>query len=436
MIAINNKIIDKRTRTYMKEVISSYNNECYRSANVLLYSVVICDLLYKLEELKEIYNDKNAKRILEEINKTRKSSDKTEWEKVLVDRLYNETELIDDLTYSHIERLKKERNFCAHPSMSDDYSLVFPSKEITIANITDMIDDVFSKPAFLISKVTDLLLDDISEKKNIYNNDYKMFKQYLCDKYYNKMNVNMKLSLYKSLWKICFVLMDEDCVDNREINFLALRALSELCIKEVIDSFSNDDKLDFTENDVCCYMFFNYLSYFPEIYKILKDDVKFRIEKRKESDNKYKLLSWFIENDLKNHLKMLINSDVGALYRGPINRLYNESLDHGYINLFYDFCICSYERSNCFDMADDRFHYLIEPYLNQFDDIRIKSLLKTINSNDQIYGRREAYQTNTIIMKRAIIVLGDDYNYEQYNNIDYDKNDLHSQNMKFNENTY
>ena len=53
-------VINKKTKKYLMEVISSYNNGNYRAAVVVLYTTVIYDLLQKLVALKEIYNDKGA----------------------------------------------------------------------------------------------------------------------------------------------------------------------------------------------------------------------------------------------------------------------------------------------------------------------------------------------------------------------------------------
>lgn len=42
-----------KMKEYFKEVVSSYINGNYRSATVMLYSVAICDILFKLQELKD-----------------------------------------------------------------------------------------------------------------------------------------------------------------------------------------------------------------------------------------------------------------------------------------------------------------------------------------------------------------------------------------------
>lgn len=51
---LEEKISQKNTRMYFSEIISSYYNDNYRAAVTLLYSVVICDLVFKLQELRDI----------------------------------------------------------------------------------------------------------------------------------------------------------------------------------------------------------------------------------------------------------------------------------------------------------------------------------------------------------------------------------------------
>ena len=61
------KIYSVKSREYFKEVVSSYAIGNFRSAIVMLYSVCMCDLIYKLQELRDVYDDKVAKNILETI---------------------------------------------------------------------------------------------------------------------------------------------------------------------------------------------------------------------------------------------------------------------------------------------------------------------------------------------------------------------------------
>lgn len=65
--ALLGKIQDPRSREYMDEVLSCYYSKNHRSAIVMLYSVVICDLIFKLQRMVDIYNDDVSIRILGEI---------------------------------------------------------------------------------------------------------------------------------------------------------------------------------------------------------------------------------------------------------------------------------------------------------------------------------------------------------------------------------
>ena len=87
-ISESEKIYFTKTKEYFQEVISSYSNGNYRSAVVMLYSICICDLLYKLQELKDIYNDSTAINILQTIEATRTTADdKTKWENDLIEAI-------------------------------------------------------------------------------------------------------------------------------------------------------------------------------------------------------------------------------------------------------------------------------------------------------------------------------------------------------------
>lgn len=94
MKSIEEKISDlefSKTRTYFQEVYSSYNNGNYRSAVVMLWSVMVCDAIYKLEKLDVVYGDKSAKRILSHISKMQDQEPLSpSWEIKLFEMLFEE----------------------------------------------------------------------------------------------------------------------------------------------------------------------------------------------------------------------------------------------------------------------------------------------------------------------------------------------------------
>lgn len=186
------KIKHKNTKLYFKEVQSSYTLGNYRSAIVMLYSVVICDLVYKLQELSDLYNDNSAKKLIGEIEKKQRSNYKSpEWEKYLIEEVHKRTELLEIFDYQNILNLQKHRNLSAHPVMGSNYVLYSPNKETTRAHIRNILEGLLIKPAILSRKVIDKLIDDLVEKKNVLL-DEEQIARYLNAKYFNNMQLEVK----------------------------------------------------------------------------------------------------------------------------------------------------------------------------------------------------------------------------------------------------
>ena len=90
-----NKIYDPRSKEYFQEVLACYKIGSYRSAIVLLNSVCLCDIFYKLQELRDIYSDNIAGDCLKKIE-AQIAKDKTSpgWEKTLVESVFNNMSLL------------------------------------------------------------------------------------------------------------------------------------------------------------------------------------------------------------------------------------------------------------------------------------------------------------------------------------------------------
>lgn len=323
-------IYSSKTREYFREVLSSYSNGNYRSAVVMLYSVCICDLFYKLQELKDIYNDGNSKKILEEIDKKRKplsmealkknlneedekrKNIDAKWEKEFIDRIHNETALMDDKAYLNMLHLRDNRNLSAHPSMDGGYELVSPSRETTIAHITNAVNDILSKPSIFIKSVFGMMINDLEEKKSYLMQDKMRLKSFLENKYFSRMPLPMKKKVFESLWKFSFFKKDDQhCLDNIEVNREALIILSGRLgdsIPDIIKGFNGQCVL--AEEDRMKKSLIIYLSHFPTAYSALPDDTKDSLNHYISANKSIKYISWFLSSDIPKHLNGLLESTV------------------------------------------------------------------------------------------------------------------------------
>lgn len=418
-----------KTKEYMQEVVSSYAIGNYRSATVMLYSVAICDLLFKLQELKDMYNDTIANSILKEVEKSRNNHDnkaKSKWEKELVDNIYEKTQLLDLEAYTNLNHLYDHRNFSAHPALNENYELVAPSKETTIANIKNVLKDILIKPPIFIKNIVDTLTEDLKNKNDLYENEYDKLATYLNNKYFSKMPNSMKLSTLKAFWKFCFCLPEnEDCHNNLIINRQTIEILISGFQKEAIDYIKENKRLFSVENDDACQ--FNLvvlLSKYPTIYSVLDSDTLLQIDKIIEKHSSAKALSWFKYKSCKDHLKSLKSDSELDLRANVIKEMVSHYSYIGETKELMDFFVWYYGNSFNFNIADYRFKFVVEPYLNKMSSDQFKQIIINTNENRQIYGRNMSKYANNKIMEFATSVLGQDFDYTQYPHFEFDSKNL------------
>lgn len=255
-----NKIYFSQTREYFKEVLSSYVNHNYRSAIVVLYTVCLTDIVYKLQELWDMYNDSIAKNILIEMQKEQEvSSSKSSWEKSLIDNVRSKTELLDTSADIALKHLYDWRNLCAHPALGNDSELFLPSAEQVAASMRACLDNILTKPAVFVKNIVDTMSNDINEKRNIFLGDEEVFIQYVDSKYLQRMSDKMFIKVFRAFWRFTFLLTDSICENNREINNLLLEHMftikEGLIIKDIeehVESYTMNEN----EQIICSAVYF------------------------------------------------------------------------------------------------------------------------------------------------------------------------------------
>lgn len=216
------QINSEKTKKYFREVSNSYFNGNYRASVVTLYSVVINDILLKLEALDEIYSDSIARDILIEIRTFQQANpNNPDWEKDIIEKVKTKTSLIDNVDYAHIQALKNDRHLCAHPVVDKDDKLYTPNKETAASHIRNMLESLFLKPPILSKKILATILVDLANKKELLI-DTESLEKYLKAKYLNNINPAVEVSIFRDLWKFVYRLENEDAEENRLINYRVL----------------------------------------------------------------------------------------------------------------------------------------------------------------------------------------------------------------------
>ena len=414
-----------KTREYFQEVLSSYASGNYRSAVVMLYSVAICDMLFKLQELRDMYSDTVADSILKEVEKSRNANDnksKSRWEKEFVDNVYTKTELLDLESYTNLCHLYDYRNFSAHPALNDNYELVTPSKETTIACIKNTLKDILVKPPFFIKSIVDVITDDLEGQIEVYHNKNEVLETYLNNKYFSRMTIPMKLRLFRAFWKFCFVSTDIKCSQNRAINRMALLILCK-GIEPEIESYIEENKdyfgVEYKKKTVLHLIVF--LDSNPYIYSHLTDETKLKIDKQIEGKNQYKVVSWFKFSSFDEYFSYLKNLNFIYIDSDMIEFVSEYMRSHGEKSQLFDFFIENFGKSNSYQSANHTYYNSIKPFIHEFSKRQIIALLSAINGNRQIYYRYNCFIENTRLVRTIKNVLGKNFDYSKYEHFEFDE---------------
>lgn len=418
-------VYDKRTKEIFHEVVSGYMNKNYRSAIVMLYTVVMCDLIYKMQDLKDIYQDKNAEAILKKIFDMQHSEPtSSRWEETLLEEIGKQTQLLSQRELDEIFQLKKLRNLSAHPVLKRNEDLLYiPTKEMTLAYIRNMVESVLVKPSLLSRKVIETFLEDISLNEMIFINpnnnfDLKSFQVFLKVRYFCFMSDSLKEVLFKTLWKFVFRLNNKDCDKNRTVNFYALECLYEeskeilkKCVKKEPKFFSLS-----TKNSVWIYEF---LLEHPELYKFLQKDVQLVIERlKKNNDMSAKILGVFLNENIEKHCEELLDFFNNNFF----NKTSFECNVKRHLKLLYNYAdsVCKnfrvldcyieiFAKAFSYDDAKLKYQIFIIPYLEYMSSEELNHLINAIKNNRQIYECIYILKNLYVIDNRAKKYLGEDY---------------------------
>lgn len=415
---ISEQIHYGKTKGYFQEVLSSYNNGNYRSSVVMLWSVAICDIVYKLQSLIDLYDDAAAKEILQEVTTIQNEDYKSSaWEIKLLDDVHGKTFLLDSSEYEDLRYLQKQRHLSAHPVLNSERELHSPNKETVRSLLRNTLEGLLIKPPFYTQRIMKELLEDLAESSDVLNSRGKV-KKYIESRYLSRTTQSVEINIFRSLWKLVFKLDNEKCENNRKINFHALEVLFNRNIAAIPAEVKGDN--DYYSNVASTGMPLSYLAFYlsknHQIYPLLSDDARLKIDHCINTDDVGKTVGWFIKADLDTHgndVEEWINGDEHPTFTpGQFDALLEISDSEEWQKKFCRIVTAYYSVSYSFDQADTRFQVAIPKYIGLFDRDSLIHLAEQIESNGQCYARGKAREDYVVIKVRIDELFGDEFGYE------------------------
>ncbi|PXF30257.1 hypothetical protein WH50_16280 [Pokkaliibacter plantistimulans] len=130
------KIRNAHAKNYINESIAAYRTGAYRASLITTWIAVCVDIIEKIREL-SLSGDLAAKKIENQLDKIQPNDAAAmlSFEREILNFACDELQLISTIEKSHLERLKDDRNVCAHPTFSDDGSQFSPPAELALSYI-------------------------------------------------------------------------------------------------------------------------------------------------------------------------------------------------------------------------------------------------------------------------------------------------------------
>jgi hypothetical protein len=415
------QIFDARTKEYFSEVLSCYAAGNYRSSVVMLWSVAICDLLFKLQNLVDLYGDATARDILAEVGRLQQENERSPiWETKLVESVAEQTQLLDVADRENLLHLQRQRHLAAHPVVNASFQLHRPNRETARALIRNTLDGLLTKAPILSKRIVNELVEDLEQASGILIDDTKL-RGYLESKYFNRFNAEVEKAVFKALWRFAFRLTDERCEKNRAINYSALRLLYGRNPAQFRGQIQADrDYFSTIATDgspVVCLIHF--LSREALLYNMLADHAKAAIQHAAETDTSARCFAWFTAANLQEHANRLGEWIAGEDYPDidlPTWEFTEELSDSPeWERLVIRLANKYYVASRNFNAADRRFTEVIRPNLDRYQLDDCIDLIEGIQRNDQTYGRGRARDDHQALRER-VLELDPKFDFSGYKN--------------------
>ncbi len=392
------KISQAQTREYFKEVYSSYTSGNYRAMIVSLWTVILCDIVFKLQHLSDFEGDDTAKKILADLEAVKSHKESMEWEKTLLEKGW----ILQGQAKERLERIRSDRNRCAHPSLSDELVLFQPTKEEARAALRNALEELLLKPAMLPKKIVDKMVKDLAAKSRQLA-DRKTLATYLDNRYFHRLDKTSCKTIFRALWKFVIHPTDEDIHPHRAIYYASLfHLLSKPERRSWCVEFMESELGYYTrfieEADVYgkeyaitllgCHLSHLYHA-FPEniknMIKLFVNETQYRGIPRLDRA----FVATFLASNLKEHFEQIPTEyDFTNIRPEVIEILYVQAQEVNLTIILHEVLTRLYSHSRNWDEATIKFSTLIAPFMSFFSQAELLHLMQKTNDNEQTSATR------------------------------------------------
>lgn len=379
------KVRNIHAKNYLNESISAYRSGAYRASLITTWIAVCVDIIEKIREL-SISEDAAAQKWEQQLDKIQPNDPAAmlAFERDILNVACEELQLISTIEKSHLERLKEDRNICAHPTFSDDGSQFLPPAELALSYIVQAANYLLVHPPVKGKVIVQRLYELINEP-SFPEDEEKAFTLLSSENNLGRVKDsgvrNLSIIIIKRIFR------DETGITPELMSRLsaslgAIQRLYPDIYDEVVSNKLAGMLSEAADNRLK--RIFPFLILRNEIWSKIEHSEKVRIEglinaMSPEDISKYQLMK-LVE----------INADIRIHIFDKVNNLRcvdQEKVLAAYPSvLFKEKSICLFSESLSFDSAEFRGNQLLLPISSMFNDDDLERVFKGAIENTGSYG--------------------------------------------------
>ncbi|MUT73277.1 hypothetical protein [Stutzerimonas frequens] len=382
-------------KNYLNESIAAYRTGAYRASLITTWIAVCVDIIEKIREL-SLGEDPSAKKWEQALDKIQSNDPKAmlEFERNLLNIACEELQLISSIEKSHLERLKDDRNICAHPTFSDDGSQFSPPAELALAYIVQSANYLLVH-APVKGKVIVQRLYELINETSFPEEEEKAFTLLSSENNLGRVKGSGVRNLVILILKRIF--RDEKGISTEQLarfssSLSAIQRLYPEIYEEVV---SNKLAGMLSEaNDTRLKRIFPFLNLRNDLWSKVGHAEKIRIEGLINAMSPEELSKYQVAKLAEK------NADIRNQLFGKIDRL--SDVDKAKVIaafpsvVFKDRSIYLFSRSLSFDSAEFRGNHLLLPISSTFNDRDLESVFEGALENSGSYGFNQILNAGAI----------------------------------------
>ncbi|MFT7278439.1 MAG: hypothetical protein ACI8WI_001967 [Pseudoalteromonas distincta] len=375
------KVRNTHAKKYFNEAIVAYRSGAYRASVISTWIAICVDVIEKVREL-SVSNDASAKVIEAKLDAIQPNNfaGMQAFEKDILTYACDDLEIISHIEKAHLERIKDDRNVCAHPTFSADGRQFTPSPELTRAYIVQAASYLLLKLPMKGKVIVQDIYSLINEE-SFPEEDEKAFTVLSSDKYLGRVRDssarNLTIILLKRLFK------DEDGLEQALLAKLSASMGAISRIFPVVYSDVIQDKLSqmLADTDdrklLRCLPFLNRR---PEVWSKIDEAIVVRLDGCISNMDLEKMLHYQV-TDLADKIPNVNAIFLRAIKQDGFDSIYKLLKSTPYPSLKNE-AISYFVKSGTFAAAYSNGMSILIPYSKFIEDNDLKVLFKGVIDNE------------------------------------------------------